>query len=321
MVSSRVSRVIVGGMLACSLMLAGCDSAQSAFDRLREGFSTVTAEDYLSEVSSSLVPNVPADALKTEGTLTVGLRDTQAAPLVMLEAGSASGLDVSLSCSVADDLGLHVSFVKVSDVKAALESSCDVVMGVMPTEANGYNVVGDYAEVATALFQHGSDSPLVTADKVHGATVSVQEGSSAQMTLSRLVPDAKQVTCPSLSEAFDKLASGEATYVACSLPSGLYMDVIKGGVSLAGTLDTPAGMGIAVSSGNAELHKALSESYGRVSTNGLLAQAKVAWLGESSTYGPDVQIQGLTAGAPAPAPVETPAPVEEVVAGGNAVTV
>ena len=309
-----IKALLCAATMACAL-LTGCEGAGFALD---QGIVLTTSDEYLSQMRATLVPGVSAGATMEEGTLTVGLRDTQAWPLVVesepTDAGGATevdGLDVAVACELAQELGLRVTFVHATDVGQALGATCDVVMGVSPTDANGFEVVGSYAQTATALFRNGTDATKATADEVRAGRIAVQNGSSAQQTLARLSLETNEVPCESLSDAFDALAAGEVDFVACSSAAGSYLGAVRGGISLAGTLEEPTTYGVAVATatdatadaaaaggdgaqgGAAELAAAVRDAMARLEGDGSLKEARRSWLGNSESLDEDTLIEGL----------------------------
>lgn len=313
------SRVLMGAVLVGTLCLCGCKDPREYIARY---IVTKPADVYLSERRASLSPKVPASATKREGVLTVGLRTSSAMPLVVAAGNEVDGLDVDTACALADELGLRVDFVNVNNVAAALQGPCDVVMSVSAPEAEGFDVLGDYAESAIGLFQHGADAPMATADQVRAARIAIQEGSAAQLLMRQLNIGATEVPAQSLPDAFDMLARGEADFVACNLATGLYMSSVRGGISLAGTIDAPVALGIATSGGGGELRTALEQAYARIQSNGVLASIRRPWLGSTAPVLANMQIQNLVPATEAAVatPVEPPQPGEEIEAGSNAVT-
>lgn len=285
--------------LAAALALTGC---QSVRDMVGRHIVLTSAESYLSEVRSKATPKVSSSATKTEGVLTVGLRASQTTPLVIPQEGKVCGLDVDLACALADELGLRVSFVTVSDVRSGLEGSCDIVMGAAELDAIGFGIIGDYTWTSMGLFQRGADAPQALAEQVRGTRIGVQTGSAAQLTLSHLDIGATEVTYNMLTDVFDALARGDVDFVACNSSAGEYVCVLRGGCSFAGAIDTPKALGIAMANGEDELRAALSDAYARMQSNGLLDAIRAPWVGTSSRVGLDSQIADL----------DLPAPVEEV---------
>lgn len=303
---AKIPHMMLGAAVVAALTLTGCKSVNEFLD---EHFVFTSADDYLSQVRSSAVPSVSPGATKTEGALTVGLRSSQTAPLVIASDGKVRGLDVDLACALADELGLRVAFVTVPDVRTGLDGPCDIVMGSNALEAHGYELMGEYAYNAVGLFQYGSDKPRTALEHVRGSRVAVQEGSAAQLTLSHANLDVEEVLYPMLTDAFDALVQGEADFVACNAAAGQYVCTLRGGYSFAGSLDTPVPLGIAVANGEDELRTALAEAYARMQTNGVFDATKAPWVGLSNAVGPDSQIPEFA--PPEPASGGEPAPAEQ----------
>ena len=293
-------------LLLCGALLVGCSGADSPLD---QEVVFTTSDEYLSQVRSSLVPKVSADATKHEGVLTVGLRDSQGAPFVVGASSTASGggaasdavvdgLDVDIACVLADELGLRVDFVRVDNVRSALNDSCDVVMGVSPLEANGVYVMGNYAQAASALFRHGDEARLATAEEVRGARIAVQQASASQQLLRRLGLEADKNACDNLNDAFVALADGEVDFVACSSAAGAYLSTLRPDITFAGMLEAPTTLGYAVAASDDELAEALGEALSTVESNGLLGEACRPWLGALAVLGDGQVIEGLSVEAP-----------------------
>lgn len=293
-------------LLLCGALLAGCSGVGSPFD---QEVVLTTSDEYLSQVRSSLVPKVSADATKHEGVLTVGLRDSQGAPFVVGASSTAGGgsatsdtlvdgLDVDVACVLADELGLRVDFVRVDDVRSALEGSCDMVMGVSPLEANGAYVMGNYAQTASALFRHGGEAHLATAEEVRGARIAVQRASSSQQLLRRLGLEADKYACDNLNDAFATLADGEVDFVACSSAAGAYLSMLRPDITFVGMLEAPTTLGYAVAASDNELSDALGKALSTVESNGLLGEACRPWLGELAVLEDGQAIEGLSVETP-----------------------
>lgn len=267
MVRTRILALCV--VMAAILVLAGC-GAQSA--------STGSGGE---QKSSALEP-VVTEGLKQPGTLVIGIRGSAIAPFVVTSLNSldtATGLDIELGAALADELGLEASFVNVDEVHQALSDTCDVVMDVSTDEANGFDVVGDYAETALSLFYKG-EAATVSVDDIKGTRVALQEGSSAQMALRVTALEAKEVSCSTLNQAFDALDEGDADYVLCHASSGAYLTLWREGVSFAGAFSEPTVQGIAIPSGDGMVSSSVRSAYQELQNNGVLAEIRRSWLGD-----------------------------------------
>lgn len=221
------------------------------------------------------------EGLKQEGVLTVGIRGSSTAPFVITSLNAldtATGVDIELGCALADQMGLQAAFVSVDDIAEALSGTCDVVLNASTSEANGFDVAGDYAESALALF-HKGEVTVVTPDDINGARVAVQDGSSAQMALRVTALEITEVPCSTLNEAFDVLDADEADYVFCNVDSGAYLCSWREGVEFAGALSDPKVQGIALASGEGAVQDAVRAAYSELEGNGVLAEIRRSWFG------------------------------------------
>lgn len=269
-------------VLFAIVVMAGCGSAVVPASK-----STATSTTSSSSATASI------EGLKREQTLTVGIRSASSAPFVVDSSGALSGMDVDLGNSLALELGLSVEFVTVDDVAAALQQTCDVVMNVSAGEAQGFDVVGDYAQTAHALFHEGS-STIVSVDALNRKVIAVQDGSSAQMALHVTAPDAYETLASTLNEAFDALAKGEADYVLCNSNSGAYLSAWQEDIGFAGLFDQPTVQGIALSSGDGAVQTAVRGAYDQIRQNGVLAEIRRCWLGDFPVLTAESVIAGVS---------------------------
>jgi len=235
---------------------------------------------------------VTIKGLKQRGVLTVGLRGSASVPLVVEQKGSMTGLDVELARSLADELGLTASFRVVEDVEVALNSTCDIVMSAPADNKAAYEVVGHYADTATAFFHRGNVG-VASIDDISNKTVAVEDGSSAQQSLLFTNLAVKESTCKTLSDAFERLAAGEADYVLCHSMTGAYLTLRHEGTAFAGTLSEPVANGIAVADKNSEVLSAVKEAYESLQKNGALAEAQHSWLGTMPTLSKDSRVANV----------------------------
>ena len=250
-----------------AFVLAGCSAAQSS--------GTVKQTTASSEGS---VPAASIEGLKKDGMLTVGVRSSASAPFVIGSGDSISGLDVDLGASLASELNLKASFVSVDDVGKALQETCDVVINVTSSEANGFDVVGDYAETGYAFFHRG-ETKVSTVDEISGKSVAVQQGSSSQMALKVTSLSMNEVTFSSLNESFEALKSSTVDYVLCQSCSGAYLTAWQEKLAFAGLMNEPTAQGIALASGDGAVAKAVREAYEKMNDNGVLSEVRRSWLG------------------------------------------
>ena len=296
------SLVAAGAAMGVALGLGACSIGPVDLD---DFLMTTSVADARAARMAELVPAVDDSVLKQPGTLTVGIPAIESAPLAVTGSdGSRTGLDVDLAHALADALGLSsVSFVSVTDVAAALQESCDVVMGVTADNSWGATLVGNYAQGATGIFAAQGTVAPIDASALSGASVGVQQGSVSQRALAELGTGAAETTFSNLNEAFDALLAGTVSYVACDAYSGAYLATAYDGVAFAGTLDDPAPTSIAVAS--AELQAPVQAALEEVQTNGVGDLLRVNWVGDLPTLTDATKVTGIV--APAPETEEEPA--------------
>lgn len=254
-------------------------SLGSALDGMLGGTSVEEARAARRE---ELVPAVDDSALVTPGTLTVGIKTAETAPLALTDSqGSLSGIDVDTAYALADALGIaRVELVSVQNASSALTGDCDVVMGVKTGESADVTVLGSYAQSALGLFSAGEvPSVPVPVASLSGATVGVQAGSVSQEAFEQLSTGATEQTFSNLNEAFDALASGTVDYVVCDAYAGAYLACTTGAGTFAGTIDEPVALGVGVSA-TSEISAEVQSAIEKIQGNGVADIAKSRWVGD-----------------------------------------
>lgn len=273
-------RAAVAIVSACALAgLSGC------------GLVTTSVQDAIAQQREALVPAI-TQGLKHEGTLTVGIRATASPPFVVESQEAVAGLDVELGAALANELGLPVSLRQVDDVQGALATDCDVVMEVLASEANGFDVGSDYTDSAIAFFHRGGVEVL-SVDQLANATVALQEGSTSQQALDATALTVQEMPLSTINEAYGAVEDGSADLALGHVTSLAYLSSRGEGVSFAGSLTEPAGVGIAVGSGDEGLVSAVRDAFGRLSQNGVLDGIRHRWLGSLPLLAAESQITGI----------------------------
>lgn len=281
--------------LAAALLVAtglsGCSIGPINLDELLSGFPSV--EEARAARRDELAPVVADTALKQAGTLTVGLPAAHGAPLaIFTEDGEATGISADIAHAVADELGISaVRFVSVSDVDSALAEQCDVVMGVEPDEGGSAQVLGSYAQSASAVFGRGDVTAPLDASSLAGASVGLQEGSVSAVLLDDYAVEVSRVHFPNLNEAFEALEAGEVSYVVCDAYAGAYLAGAYADIEFAGTLDDPVAVGVAVSS--PELASAVGGALETIQSNGVGDIARAIWVGDLPSLSTESRMTGL----------------------------
>ena len=271
---STYGAIALAAAATISMTLSGCDVPFVSQN-------TRSYDEARAAQTAALKPKVESSALKNQGYLTVGLRTTRSTvPFYYAsDAGDIAGIDVDVASCLASELGLKVRFVSAASTSKGLEGDCDIVMGTASnSDVSGARIVGTYAEQSTAFFRKG-DAGVVSAADLNGKSVALQGGSVSQKTLGDSGIAMTQKSCDSLNDCFDALAAGSVDYVLCDAYAGAYLARMYNNLSFAGTLDVPQTAGVAVSSGNAALIKALGEAMGAVQMDGRLEIVRSHWVG------------------------------------------
>lgn len=290
--SCRLAATLLAPVLALSL--AGCANPLEA---VSSALRAPSFDEALSAQRASMTTQVSSPAILEDGTLTVGIEQGSSVPMATLGAdGAYQGYDVDIASAVASDLGLGVKFVEVGGSSGKSASDVDVVMAASADGTSttaSMTVVGSYAERATAFFARGGKG-TVLAGELDGKTIGVQEGSTSQQLLKRSNLNVKQETFSNVNDAFDALESGGVDYVLCDAFTGAYLQAAYDGISLAGTIDVPTSVGIAVDSSNATLQKLVQDSIDKLESNGVVEVIRGKWLGSMGALSSDSQVQGVT---------------------------
>ena len=267
-----------------------------------------------------LQPTVSSAATLESGVLTVGLNANSAPfswPVTVGQNQALQGVDVDMALAMAEAMGLTVKFVNVeTNVEAAAQGLCDVVMGVTQAQLPGSEVlVGNYLETAPAVFGKNVVS-TVTVEQLASANVGVQNDSVSARALSAMAPTAVLTPYSTLNDAFSALEAGSVQYVACDSFMGGYLATSYPDISLAGALSLPDTRGVAVAATNVELQNAVRNALDSVAASGEQQAIREAWVGNLPIINSGNQITPPAPAEPAEVPAE-PAPEEGVPEGGE----
>ena len=252
--------------------------------------SSPSAEQAFSDAQSTNASMAIA-GLHNEGELSVGVKSSSQAPLLMESGGDIGGMEVEIACAIADEMGLPVSFHYVTDVADSLGTTCDFVMDA-PKSSDKYKVLGKVGESAIALFRKGEPG-VVTVEDLEKKSVAVQDGSAAQVLLRTTSLDCTEVPYDTLDKAFKAVSTGAADYVLCHAMSGAYLATRHEGISFAGTINEPTYTGIAIALGDGEVQKAVKAAYKAIENNGVLKEIRQHWLGSMPRLTGDSQIANI----------------------------
>lgn len=277
-----------------ALSLAGCANPVSA---LQSSLGTPSVAEARARQASAVSAQLSAPTIIKDGTLTVGLDTSASVPMCLTSHdGSMQGYDIDMACAIADELGLDVEFVSVTNASQALGQTCDVIMGASASSSSGATVAGAYAEDAVGFFHKGSEQVAAKEDLV-GKTIGVQDGSMSQQLLKRSDLEARQESFQNLNDAFDALEQGIVDYVLCDAFSGAYLQSGYSDIAFCGSFDVPQAVGVGVASTNTELQTAVKSAVDKVTSNGVGQIIHSKWLGGLSPLADTSQVSGITVSA------------------------
>lgn len=277
-----------------AVSLAGCSNPVSA---VQQTFGTPSVAEARAKQAASVSAQVSTPAIIKQGTLTVGLDTSSSAPMcVTSQDGTFQGYDVDMAYAIADELGLDVEFVSVTNVSQALGQTCDVVMGASASGSGAATVVGAYAEDAVGFFHKGGEQVAAKQDLV-GKTIGVQDGSTSQQLLKRSDLEARQESFKNLNDAFDALEQGIVDYVLCDAFSGAYLQSAYADIAFCGSFDVPSAVGVGVAATNTELQTVVKTAVDKVTSGGVAQIVRAKWLGGLSQLSDSSQVSGIEVSA------------------------
>ena len=279
---------------ATTLSLVGCANPVTA---LQQTLGAPSVAEARAKQAAAVSAQLSTPTIIKQGTLTVGLDTSASAPMCLTSHdGSMQGYDIDMACAIADELGLDVEFVSVTNVSQALGQTCDVVMGASASGSGGATVVGTYAEDAIGFFYKGTEQVVAKEDLV-GKTIGVQDGSMSQQLLKRSDLEARQESFQNLNDAFDALEQGIVDYVLCDAFSGAYLQGGYSDIAFCGSIDVPQAVGVGVAATNTELQTVVKSAVDKVTSDGVGQIVRSKWLSGLSPLGDDSQVSGIEVSA------------------------
>lgn len=304
MMRSRRRNVLAAVAAAlCLALMAGCSGAGDVPSQLGDAFGSVldsvrnatSVADAREQRRSELSPVVSDDELVTPGTLTVGVKATSGAPLVISGEGDPEGIDVDTARALATELGLaNVEFVSVQNASAGLSEGCDIVMGVEAGEDESVATIGSYAQSALGVFSSTEAAGPIAATDLAGATVGVQEGSVSQAALRSLGVNVVEQTFSNLNDAIEALGQGTLDYVVCDAYSGAYLSCVYDAGYFVGTVDAPVSVGVAVAADATGLQTSIQAALDSIQTNGVADVARSRWIGDFPVLTEATRLAGVS---------------------------
>lgn len=229
-------------------------------------------------------PQVSASALGQAGTLRVGV-NASSAPLAGKTTSTSRivGIDVDVASYLADELGLDVEVIDVSDnfTQALENGTVDVVLGVDSSEeGSGYWRSSPYLDTGVALFGASTETSVPTTDS--SPKVAAQSSSKSSWRVTNLFGDSALVSQTELKAAFDALANGSARYVAADAVIGTYVSYSSGySDKIVALLQDPSGYCAAVGESNTELQNAVGNAVAKLVNGGIMGIIENKWLGQA----------------------------------------
>ena len=229
---------------------------------------------------------VSDSCLVTPGTLTIGVDTSQGkAPLAGVStAGKVVGLDVDFSVWLADEMGLKVSVLDVSDdpVGAVENGIVDVVLG-LDADAAGSNLWKTDAYIPTGVVLFSLDpNAAVPADDSEPSISAEAAKISAWAVANEFGGDAL-VAGESMGEVFEMLRDGSVDYAAADALIGLYAaNTVHCDAYIIALMQEPTGYSAGIRADNPELQQAFVTALQRLSNNGILGRmVEQKWLGKA----------------------------------------
>ena len=270
--------VLLCTVLACaSLVLAGCQS---------QTYTPPSKEQ-----------SVPSTALGNPGTLRVGV-NASSAPLAGQTSSSAHivGIDVDVAAYLADQMGLKLEVIDVSNdpATALSEGKIDMALGVdAADESTGYWKSSPYIQTGVALFGTAAESAVPTPDS--NPKIAAQASSKSSWRVTNLFGDSSLVVQDDLRSAFDAMNSGAARYVASDAVIGTYVAFSNGyDDKIVALLQDPSGYCAVVSESNTDLQSAVASGIEKLVSGGMMNIIESKWLGTSLNLGNVTVVKAAT---------------------------
>lgn len=249
-------------------------------------------------------PAISSPAIAEDGVLHVGVNASSAPLAGQNSSGELVGFDVDMAAAIADELGLKVEVTDVgSNGSSALaDGTVDVLLGVEQDSSSADVWESEpYLQTGVALFAESDSAQVPTKDSA--PKIAVQTSSTSSWLVENEFGADALVRVNSLSEAFEKLASGQATFAASDAVRGTYVladEKMNAEASIIALMQQPSGYCVALLDSNSQLKQAIADALSQIEDGGMTAVLDKKWLGAEW----DLSSIPLTAGATA-TPEET----------------
>lgn len=241
--------------------------------------SGCSTEEYEPPAKSA---TISTPVIGSEGTLRVGVNASNA-PFAGQVSGKIVGVDVDIAAALADHFGLKLEILDISsDVDGALEQgTVDIVMGVDKSSTAVESWKSDvYIQSGVSLFAQSSDT--MVPDSNGSPSIAAQSSSMSAWEVTNQFGEGSLVPSDDIKSAFEKVKSGEATYVAADAVIGTYAaHVADSEFHIIALMQSPSGYCIGVSDANSDLKTVISEALETLTNNGIISIIETKWLGSA----------------------------------------
>jgi aspartate/glutamate/glutamine transport system substrate-binding protein len=250
----------------------------------------VLATAFAASLAPASAENATLDAIKQRGTLKVGVKyDSPGFGLLDPKTNVVSGFDVEIARSLARRIlgdAKKIEFVQVtSSNRIPLLQNGDVDMfiataTITPARMQEIDFSNVYYRAGQTLLVR-KPSPIKTYKDLPGHTVCTTTGSTPELTIRRLAPQANVQTFDTYADCFTGLKSGRID--AMTTDNGIllgYEAQDPANLQVVGGLFTFEPYGIGIAKGNTTLLKAVNAALMAMAKDGEYAKIHQATLGK-----------------------------------------
>ena len=291
---SKIAVVAAIGMLVAALALFGCTSGSgSAASKSASGSASASASASSASASASAssasasasasAASVSASAasakLLTDGKLTFGTSPDYP-PFENMENGEYVGLDIEIAKAIGQKMGLEVEFktIQFDGIIPAVAAGGQVDAGISgftvdPERAKEIDFSSTYYidDQAIAAMKGGEITADNADEKLAGATIAVQSGTSGEAYIQENYPEATVKAFGNSTDAFAAMQAGQADAVCTNkavvekMLADAYQDatVVK-------AIATGEEYAIAISKDNPELTKQINAALAELAADGTI---------------------------------------------------
>lgn len=230
-----------------------------------------------------LKPKVAPPVIGKAGVLRAAI-DLGYPPFGGIDKGRKVGLDIDVASALAESLGLKLEILDATPAEGAAmlaDKRADVMLGGLPIEgvvAAGAAFAGGYIDDGPAVFT--STGTTYTIETIGGKRVAVQTGSTAYWTLLDAYGESGLIVTPTLREALDAAAKGQAEAAAGDAIVTGYMLRDFPTLKFSGQIAPASPVGVAVARDATKLEQAVRASLNDLATRGVFDALRRKWVGD-----------------------------------------